>query len=101
MLVVRDKLEAYLPSESRSLRVGKETSAFLSTLDQRLSTPESFLGGKIYPAMFEIKGEILEPILGLQIRRLSCASKWQALIGSQTLPRRSFRRLPKGNGRST
>ncbi|MFL6501571.1 MAG: hypothetical protein ACJ8LL_12750 [Candidatus Udaeobacter sp.] len=36
MLVVRDKLEAYLPIESRSLRVGKKTSAFLSTLDQRL-----------------------------------------------------------------
>ena len=36
MLVVRAELEAYLPIESRSLRVGKKTSAFLSTLDQRL-----------------------------------------------------------------
>jgi hypothetical protein len=39
MLVVRDKLEAYLPSESRSLRVGQETSAFRSTLNQRLLNP--------------------------------------------------------------
>jgi hypothetical protein len=57
MLIVRDKLEAYLPSESRSLRVGKKTSAFLSTLDQRLfCDPEMVLisGSDIYPAMFEI-----------------------------------------------
>jgi hypothetical protein len=39
------------------LRVGKKTSAFLSTLDQRLfSGPEMVLisGSNIYPAMFEI-----------------------------------------------
>ena len=57
MLVVRDNLETYLPSESRSLRVGKKTSAFLSTLDQRLyggSEVVLFSGSNIYPAMFEI-----------------------------------------------
>jgi hypothetical protein len=43
------------------LRVGQETSAFLSTLNQRLS--------KIYPAMFEITGDIPEPIVD-EIRRL-------------------------------
>jgi len=37
------------------LRVGKKTSAFLSTLDWRLSS--------IYPAMFEITGGIPEPII--------------------------------------
>jgi hypothetical protein len=40
MFVVREKLEAYLPIESRSLRVGQETSAFRSTLNQRLLNPE-------------------------------------------------------------
>jgi hypothetical protein len=37
------------------LRVGQETSAYLSTLNQRLSI--------IYPAMFEITGRIPEPIV--------------------------------------
>jgi hypothetical protein len=55
MLVVRDKLEAYLPSESRSLRVGQETSAFRSTLNQRLLNPECFRDVNIYPAMFAIE----------------------------------------------
>jgi hypothetical protein len=40
------------------LRVGKKTSAFLSTLNRRLS-----LVATIYPAMFEIIGGIPEPII--------------------------------------
>ena len=42
------------------MRVGKKTSAFRSTLNQRLS---SVAGGfALYPAMFEITGGIPEPI---------------------------------------
>jgi hypothetical protein len=44
------------------LRVGKKTSAFLSTLNQRLSSVAGSLA--LYPAMFEITGGIPEPIIG-------------------------------------
>ena len=61
------------------MRVGQETSVFLSTLNQRLSiNPGCFRDVKIYPAMFEITGVIPEPIVD-KLRRLGRTEKMTCL----------------------
>ncbi|PYL38350.1 MAG: hypothetical protein DMF34_07145 [Verrucomicrobia bacterium] len=74
------------------MRVGQETSAFLSTLNQRLS--------KIYPAMFEITGVMPEPIVD-QARRLGRTEKMTCLNWKSDAAATVIRPLPKGNGPST
>src|SRR5882724_10822408 len=48
--------------------------------------------------MFEITGEIPEPIFDEPQEAESLGRTWQALIGSQTLRRRSSARYEKGTG---
>jgi hypothetical protein len=100
MLVLRDKLEAYLPIESRLLRVGKKTSAFLSTLDQRLfSDPEMNCdsGSNIYPAMFEITRCDSRTAIG-QIRRLGRPQKMTCLNWKSDARATVIHPLLKGTG---
>ena len=76
-------------NESRSLRVGQETSAFRSTLNQRLST--------IYPAMYEIPGGISEPIVDIP-RRLGRTEKMTRLNRKSEAAATVIRPLRKGTG---
>ena len=52
----------------------------------------------LYPAMYEITGGIPEPIFDEPQEAESLGRTWQALIGSQTLRRRSSTRYEKGTG---
>ena len=51
--------------------------------------------GSLYPAMFEITGGIPEPIFDEPQEAESLGRTWQALIGSQTLRRRSSTRYER------
>jgi hypothetical protein len=77
------------------LRVGKKTSAFLSTLNQRLSSVAGDF--VLYPAMFEITGGIPEPIIG-NLRRLSRSEKMARLYWKSDAAATVIRPLQKGTG---